>query len=138
MLTHKYYHKEAFRDWHVQLLQVLAPHVTLALANAEHFAQAQTERARLERLHVLELGVARASDERQLADAIFDAVGRYMEASHMLLAYIDVAGNVVGFTGERDLPTGFLRPAPLSQAPFFRRLAHLGGTVAEAELGTQD
>ena len=134
MLSLQSYHEEAFSDWHVQLLQDLAPHVTLALANAEHFAQAQTERARLERLHVLELGVARASDERQLADAIFDAVGRYIEASHMLLAYIDVAGNVVGFTGERDAPTGYLGPTALAEAPFFRRLIEMGGTVAEAQL----
>src|SRR6266702_4210176 len=134
MLSLQSYHQEAFSDWHVQLLQDLAPHVTLALANAEHFAQAQTERARLERLHVLELGVARASDERQLAEAIFDAAGRYIEASHMLLAYLDVAGNVVGFTGERDAPTGYLGPAALADAPFFRRLIETGGTVAEAEL----
>src|SRR6266705_4810 len=134
MLSLQSYHEEAFSDWHVQLLQDLAPHVTLALANAQHFAQAQTERARLERLHVLELGVARASDERQLAEAIFDAAGRYIEASHMLLAYLDVAGNVVGFTGERDAPTGYLGPAALADAPFFRRLIETGGTVAEAEL----
>ncbi len=136
MLSLQSYHEEAFSDWHVQLLQDLAPHVTLALANAEHFAQAQTERARLERLHVLELGVARASDERQLAEAIFDAAGRYIEASHMLLAYLDVAGNVVGFTGERDAPTGYLGPAALADAPFFRRLIETGGTVAEAHRAT--
>src|SRR5439155_27037463 len=106
----------------------------MALENAQHFAQAQSARARLERLHVLELGVARASDERQLAEAIFDAAGRYSEASHMLLAYLDVAGNVVGFTGERDAPTGYLGPAALADAPFFRRLIEMGGTVAEAEL----
>ena len=132
MLSLQSYHEETFSEWHVQLLQDLAPHVTLALANAEHFAQAQNERARLERLHVLELGVARASDERQLADAIFDAVGRYIEASHMLMAYMDVAGNVVGFTGERDAPTGYLGPAAVSDAPFFRRLVEDGGTVADA------
>src|SRR5439155_135095 len=138
MLSLQSYHEDAFSDWHVQLLQDLAPHVTLALANAEHFAQAQTERARLERLHVLELGVARASDERQLAEAIFDAAGRYIEASHMLLAYLDVAGNVVGFTGERDAPTGYLGPAALADAPFFRRLIEMGGTVAEAELESDE
>src|SRR5579859_6278975 len=138
MLSLQSYHEEAFSDWHVQLLQDLAPHVTLALANAEHFAQAQTERARLERLHVLELGVARATDERQLAEAIFDAVGRYIEASQMLLAYLDVAGNVVGFTGESDGPTGYLGPAALTDAPFFRRLIETGGTVAEAEMESDE
>ena len=132
MLSLQSYQEEAFSDWHVQLLQDLAPHVTLALANAEHFSQAQTERARLERLHVLELGVARASDEHQLADAIFDAVGRYIEASQMALGYIDMAGNVAGFTGERDGPTGFLVPTPIADEPFFRRLVETGGTIADA------
>ena len=101
-------------------------------------SQAQTERARLERLHVLELGVARASDERQLAEAIFDAVGRYMEASHMLLGYVDVAGNVVGFTGERDGATGSIGPVPIAEAPFFRRMVAAGGTVAEALLADEE
>src|SRR5438445_1377362 len=79
------YRDEAFTEWHVRLLEDLAAHVNLALANAGHFAQAQTERSRLEVLHVLELGVAGASDEHQLAEAIFTAVGRYIEASNMVL-----------------------------------------------------
>src|SRR5712692_1967307 len=78
MLSLQSYHEEAFNEWHVRLLQDLAP------ANAGHFAQAQPERARLEVLHVLELGIAGAADELQLAEAIFSAVGRYMEASHMV------------------------------------------------------
>ena len=139
MLSLQSYHEEAFSEWHVQLLQDLAPHVTLALANAEHFAQAQSERARLERLHILELGVARASDEHQLADAIFDAVGRYIEASHMVLGYIDVAGNLAGFTGERDGPTEYLAPTPaIADAPLFRRLVEAGGTIADARLESED
>ncbi len=138
MLSLQSYKEEAFTEWHVQLLQDLAPHVTLALANAEHFSQAQTERARLERLHVLELGVARASDEHQLADAIFDAVGRYIEASHMVLGYIDMAGNVAGFTGERDGPTGYLGPGPIADEPFFRRLVETGGTIPDARLESEE
>ena len=112
--------------------------MNLALANAGHFAQAQAERSRLEVLHVLELGVAGAADERQLADAIFSAVGRYMEASHMLLGYVDVAGNVVGFTGERDGATGSIGPVPMAEAPFFRRMVAAGGTVAEALLADEE
>jgi PAS domain S-box-containing protein len=138
MLSLQSYHEDAFSEWHVSLLQDLAAHVNLALANAGHFAQAQTERARLEVLHVLELGVAGAADEHELADAIFSAVGRYIEASHMVLAYLDVAGNVVGFTGERDGPTGTLGPVPVDNAPFFQRMVAVGGTVADAALLDQD
>src|SRR5438270_1500390 len=116
------YRDEAFTEWHVRLLEDLAAHVNLALANAGHFAQAQTERSRLGILHVLALGVAGAADEQQLAEAIFGAVGRYLEATSMLLAYIDVAGQVVGFTGERDGPHGTLGPVPLDNAPFFKRM----------------
>ncbi|HET9410657.1 MAG TPA: GAF domain-containing protein, partial [Candidatus Dormibacteraeota bacterium] len=137
MLSLQSYREDAFGEWHVSLLQGLAAHVNLALANAGHFAQAQAERSRLEVLHVLELGVAGAADERQLAEAIFSAVGRYMEASHMLLGYVDVAGNVVGFTGERDGPTGSLGPVPIADAPFFRRMVSVGGTVADALLADE-
>src|SRR5205814_4855668 len=68
MLSLQSYREDAFGEWHVSLLQGLAAHVNLALANAGHFAQAQAERSRLEVLHVLELGVAGAADEHQLAD----------------------------------------------------------------------
>src|SRR5207244_1576125 len=56
MLSLQSYAESAFDEWHVKLLQDVAAHVSLALANADHFAQAQTERARLEALHVLEGG----------------------------------------------------------------------------------
>ena len=137
MLSLQSYHEDAFSQWHVRLLQDLAAHVNLALANAGHFAQAQSERARLEVLHVLELGVAGASDEHQIADAIFHAVGRYIEASRMLLAYLDVAGNVVGFTGERDAPNGVLNPVPAADASFFQRMVAAGGTVPDVELESE-
>ena len=138
MMSLQSYHEDAFNEWHVSLLQDLAAHVNLALANAGHFAQAQTERARLEVLHVLELGIAGAEDEHQLADAIFSAVGRYIEASHMIVAYLDVAGNVVGFTGEHEGPSGSFGPVPLSAAPFFRRMVAMGGTDADAVLESDD
>src|SRR4029077_8003478 len=53
MLSLQSYHDSAIDDWHVRLLQDVAAHVSLALANADHFAQAQAERARLEALHLL-------------------------------------------------------------------------------------
>ncbi len=132
MLSLQSYHESAFDDWHVKLLQDVAAHVSLALANADHFAEAQAERARLEALHVLEMGVAGASDESQIADAVFGAVSDYTDATHVVLAYLDVGGNVVGFTGERGGASGVLGPAPVSEAPFFRRLIAAGGQVIES------
>src|SRR5438445_7972012 len=61
MLSVQSYAERAFDEWHVKLLQDVVAHVSLALANADHFAQAQTERARLEALHLFEMGVAGAS-----------------------------------------------------------------------------
>src|SRR5437899_4345156 len=132
MLSLQSYHEDAFSDWHVQLLQDLAPHVTLALANAEHFAQAQTERARLERLHVLELGVARPADERQLAEAVFAVVGDYLGATHMVLGYVDVAGLVAGFAAAHGEPSTPIGPVAIENAPFFRRMIEGGTDVVEA------
>src|SRR5437588_2616941 len=132
MLSLQSYREGAFDDWHVKLLQDVAAHVSLALANADHFAEAQAERARLEALHELEMGVAGASDEGQIADAVFGAVSDYTEATHVVLAYLDVAGNVVGFTGERGGATGVLGPVPLSGAPFFRRLMESEGDIIDS------
>jgi PAS domain S-box-containing protein len=129
MLSLQSYREGAFDDWHVKLLQDVAAHVSLALANADHFAEAQSERARLEALHVLEMGVAGASDESQIADAIFSAVSDYTSATNVVLAYLDVGGNVVGFTGERGGKSGMLGPVPVSEAPFFRRLLEAGPSV---------
>jgi PAS domain S-box-containing protein len=132
MLSLQSYHEAAFDDWHVRLLQDVAAHVSLALANADHFAEAQAERARLEALHVLEMGVAGASNESQIASAVFGAVSDYTDATHVVLAYLDVAGNVVGFTGERGGATGTLGPVPISEALFFTRLMESGGQVLDS------
>ncbi|MDQ6879228.1 MAG: GAF domain-containing protein [Candidatus Dormibacteraeota bacterium] len=138
MLSLQSFHDGAFDDWHVRLLQDVAAHVSLALANADHFAQAQAERARLEALHLLEMGVAGASDESQIAEAIFAAVSDYTEATHMVLAYLDAAGGVVGFTGDRGGPTVQFGPTPLDEAPYFRRLIDDGNSVFEAQPGDVD
>jgi len=132
MLSLQSYHEAAFDDWHVKLLQDVAAHVSLALANADHFAEAQAERARLEALHVLEMGVAGASDESQIADAVFGAVSDYTDATHVVLVYLDAAGNVVGFTGARGGATSMLGPVPISEAPLFRRLMAAGDHVLDS------
>ena len=133
MLSLQSYREATFDDWHVKLLQDVAAHVSLALANADHFAQAQAERARLEALHVLEMGVAGASDERQIADAIFSVVSEYLDATHMVLAYLDVAGDMAGFTGERGGQVAAVGPVPMADAPFFRRMIEHGAMVLEVE-----
>ena len=138
MLSLQSYHDAAFDDWHVRLLQDVAAHVSLALANADHFAQAQAERARLEALHVLEMGVAGASDESQIADAVFAAVSDYTDAAHMVLAYLDAAGNVVGFTGDRGGHATPFGPTPIDEAPYFRRLIDDGGSVFESTPAGED
>jgi PAS domain S-box-containing protein len=131
MLSLQSYRERAFDDWHVKLLQDVAAHVSLALANADHFAQAQAERARLEALHVLEMGVAGASDEHQIADAIFSVVSDYLEATHMALAYLDVAGDMAAFTGERGGLAAAVGPVPMAKAPFFRRMIEHGEMVLD-------
>jgi signal transduction histidine kinase/transcriptional regulator with GAF, ATPase, and Fis domain len=131
MLSLQSYREAAFDDWHVKLLQDVAAHVSLALANADHFAQAQAERARLEALHVLEMGVAGASDERQIAEAIFSVVSEYLQATHMVLTYLDVAGNMSAFTGERGGDVTAIGPVPLTEAPFFRRMIEQQGMVMD-------
>jgi PAS domain S-box-containing protein len=132
MLSLQSYSEDAFDDWHVKLLQDVAAHVSLALANADHFAQAQTERARLEALHLLEMGVARASDEHQLAQAVGSVVGDYLGSTHMVLAYVDVAGLVAGFAGGRDEPVTPIGAVAIENAPFFRRLIESGTDVLDA------
>ena len=133
MLSLQSYSEDAFDDWHVKLLQDVAAHVSLALANADHFTQAQTERARLEALHNLEMGVAASSDERQLAEAVFHVVADYLDSTHMVLAYVDVAGLVAGFTGQRDEPATPIGPVPIDDAPFFRRMLQATGGVSDVD-----
>src|SRR6185503_13032227 len=129
MLSLQSYHEGAFDDWHVKLLQDVAAHVSLALANADHFAEAQAERGRLEALHVLEMGVAGAADERQIAEAVFNAVSEYTSAGRMVLAYLDQSGHVVGFTGEPVSPIAPIGPLPVEEAGFFKRLMDHGDTL---------
>lgn len=130
LLSLQSYTEDTFDDWHVKLLQDVAAHVSLALANADHFGQAQSERARLEALHVLEMGVAGASDERHIAEALFTAVGDFIGSTHMVLAYLDVAGMVAGFTGERGQPASPIGPVAIDYAPFFHRMMeHREGVI---------
>ena len=133
MLSLQSYTEGAFDDGDVKLLQDIAAHVSLALANADHFAQAQTERARLEALHLLEMGVAGASDERQLSEAVFAVVGDYLEAANMVLAYVDVAGLVSGFAAARGEPATPIGPVTIENAPFFRRMLEGGAGVVDVE-----
>src|SRR4029077_734363 len=132
MLSLQSYSEAAFDDGDVKLLQDIAAHVSLALANSDHFAQAQMERARLQALHVLEMGGASDAGERQLSDAVFSVVGDYLDANHMVLAYVDVGGLVAGFAAARGEAASSIGPASIDRAPFFRRMIEGGGGVADA------
>jgi K+-sensing histidine kinase KdpD len=132
LLSLQSYRADAFDDWHVQLLEDVGAHVSLALATAEHFQAAQAERRRLEALHMLEMGVAGAGDEQQIADAVFHASGSFLESSQMVLVYLDAQGRLAGFRSEHSAPTEPLPPKPVESTRYFRRLLEERTTIAEA------
>src|SRR5260370_42127471 len=45
----------------------------------------------------------------------------------MVLAYLDVAGDMAGFTGERGGQVVAVGPVPMADAPFFSRMIEQGG-----------
>ncbi|MBO0690783.1 MAG: GAF domain-containing protein, partial [Candidatus Dormibacteraeota bacterium] len=102
LLSLQSYRREAFDEWHVQLLEDVGAHVSLALANARHFATAQTERRRLEALHALDRRVAAAADERQVAEAFFAAARWFMDADGFLVAYLDSSDRLGGWRAVGD------------------------------------
>jgi signal transduction histidine kinase/putative methionine-R-sulfoxide reductase with GAF domain len=123
---------EAFDDWHVRLLEDVGGHVSLALATADQFDATQVERRRLEALHVLEMGVAGAGDERQIADAVFEASGSFLETSQMLLVFLDAQGRLTGYRSEYGAATETLPPKPVETTKYFRRVLDERATVVEA------
>jgi len=130
LLSLQSYRARVFTDWHVHLLQDVAAHVSLALANAEYFAAAQAERRRLEALHVLELGVAGSADEAQIANAVFTAAREYVSADNFLLVYLDPDGLLGGFGSEHGGPTQVLDAKPVERTVQFRKLQESGQTFA--------
>jgi PAS domain S-box-containing protein len=131
LLSLQSYRADAFDDWHVQLLEDVAAHVSLALSTAAHFHVAQTERRRLEALHVLEMSATGAADEQQIAEAIFKGLGGPVDASYVALVYLDGQGQLTGYacspTGEaRPLP-----PRPVERTHYFRRVLEDGVTLSE-------
>ncbi len=131
LLSLQSYRADAFTDWHVQLLQDVAAHVSLALANAEHFAAAQRERRRLEALHVLELGVAGSGDEREIAEAVFKGASAYIDNANFVLAFLDAEGQLTGYASEGDA-TLTLDPKPPERSNYFRRVQETRQTVVES------
>lgn len=132
LLSLQSYRADAFDDWHVQVLQDVATHVGLALANAEHFRAAQVERHRLEALHMLEMGVAGAGNERQIAEAVIDAIRCYLDAPILMLTYLDPDGQVTGYSSELGKPVRYLPPVDVEWTRFFRRLLASKATFVEA------
>jgi PAS domain S-box-containing protein len=132
LLSIQSYRSDAFDDWHVRVLQDVATHVGLALANADHFRAAQVERHRLEALHMLEMGVAGAADEGQIAEAVVNAVRCYLDAPILMLMYVDSQGRVTGYCHELGQAMRPLAPVSLEWTRFFKRMVAEGSTIAEA------
>ncbi|MDQ6949811.1 MAG: PAS domain-containing protein, partial [Actinomycetota bacterium] len=126
-------------------LQQVADQVGLALRNAWSYANVeqqaknlevangalQTERRRLETLHVLETGVAGAADERQITEALFHALSGSVDSSGLLLVYLDTRGHLTGFVVQSGRPIRALPPKAVEQTAYFRRLAAEGRTIVE-------
>jgi PAS domain S-box-containing protein len=131
LLSLQSYTADVFNDWHAQVLQDVATHVGLALANAEHFFAAQTERQRLEALHLLERGVAGASDERQIAEAVFRAMRAFLDAQILMLGYFDSRGRVTGYAECDRGPVTRLEPVDVGITRYLSRVLADGITIAE-------
>src|SRR5581483_7398587 len=130
LLSLQSFKADGFNEWHVQLLQDVAAHVSLALANAEHFAAAQAERRRLEALHVLELGVAGSGDERQVSEAVCLAARDYIPDANFVVCYLDAEGRLTGY-GYNHESSIFeeLEPKPPENTNHFRRVQESGQTL---------
>jgi PAS domain S-box-containing protein len=126
-------HREgAFGDWEVQLLKDVAAHVSLALSTAEHFNVAQTERRRLETLHVLESGVAGAADECQITEALWRALKGSVDSSGVLVVYLDARGQLSGFVMPVTGSIRRLTPKPVERTAYFQRLTLEARTIVES------
>ena len=131
LLTLQSYRADVFDEWHVRLLEDVAAHVGLALANAEHFSAATTERRRLAALHELDMGVVGAGDERSIAEAFFGAARSFLgPAVGMVLGYLDSGERVIGWRAwGREAPRPVAaRPSP--ESDLLHRLVGEGRTVA--------
>jgi len=131
LLSLQSYQADAFTEWEVQVLQDVAAHVSLALATAQHFQVAKAERRRLEALHLLETGVAVASDERDVAEALFRAIRGSVESSGLLLLYVDPRHQLRGFATAGGGPIQTLHPKPVERTSYFKRLMEEGATISE-------
>ena len=130
LLSIQSYRADAFDQWHVRVLQDVAAHVALALANADNFQASQADRHRLEVLHRLEMGVQVAADEEQIADAVLGALQTYVEAPILLLGYME-AGLVTGYCLEPSKPMRRLTPVSIDSTLFFKRHLVERTTIAE-------
>ena len=137
--------QNAYEQSTLVFLQQVADQVGLALRNAWSYASVerqahhlelanaalQTERRRLETLHVLQTGVAGATDERQITEALFHALGRSVDSSGLLLVYLDTRGLLTGFVARSGGPIRALPPKPVEQTAYFKRLAAEARTIVE-------
>ena len=131
LLSIQSYRADVFDEWHVRVLQDVAAHVALALANADNFQASQADRHRLEVLHRLEMGVQVATDEEQIADAVLGALRTYVDAPILLLGYMEESGLVAGYCLEPNKPLRRLAPVSIDSTLFFKRHLVERTTIAE-------
>ncbi|MGH7904457.1 MAG: GAF domain-containing protein, partial [Candidatus Dormibacteraceae bacterium] len=132
LLSVQSYRDGAFSEADVKLLQDIAAHVSLALDNADHYGEAQTERRRLEALHVVELGIAAAVDERGIAEAVFRGLSQYLAVDVLLLVYIDAEARLSGFTLGPSAGFQEIAPRPVERTRHFARVLATGLTLEES------
>lgn len=131
LLTLQSYRTDVFDDWHVRLLEDVAAHVGLALANAEHFSAARTERSRLAALHELDMGVVGAGDEQSIAEAFFAAARSFLGPSvGMLFGYLDSGDHVIGWRAWGWEAARPVATRPGAESELLNRLVGEGKTVA--------
>jgi PAS domain S-box-containing protein len=130
LLSLQSYRQDAFDEWHASVLEDVAGNVGLALANADHFQAAQSDRHRLEALHVLEVGVQGAGDEEQIARAVLSALRSYVEAPIFVLGFME-AGRLSGYSLEEGKPLRRLPPVGIESTVYFKRQLAEGTTIVE-------
>nr|MDQ6949526.1 GAF domain-containing protein [Actinomycetota bacterium] len=137
---------DAYEHSTLLFLQQVADQVGLALRNAWSYASLerqanhlevanaalQRERRRLEILHVLETGVAGATDERQITEALFHALHGSVDSSGLLLVYPDARGQLTGFVIQAAGSIQGLPPKPIDRTTYFKRLSIEGRTLVES------
>ncbi len=97
LLSIQAYRPNAFAEPDVQLLEDLAPYVSLALVNARHFEASKAESRRLEALHQVQLGLAGAADPDQVVRAALEGMRLFLPGDRLQIELREPGGRSRGF-----------------------------------------